>query len=177
MKQQLHPGAKWLFRLRAYFPLAILGIFFFVWTSSVITTILGTIFNFSIESIFIYGITMLIVYIAFVIGIAEIYAQMSYNRWFYEFTPTNLKVEKGIILKQYSNVPYERVQNVDIQRGIIARLLGFSSVNIQTAGYSMPIRRGYGMQSEGYIPAVTAAHAEEIREFVMKKISKRSGGL
>ena len=112
-------------------------------------------------------------YFLAIVLIAEVYARMAYNRWFYEFTDTNLRIERGIIWKRYSNVPYERVQNVDITRGIIARILGFSSVNIQTAGYSIPAR-GYRGQSEGYIPAVDRDHAEKIREFLMKKIHKKS---
>ena len=116
----------------------------------------------------------LIVGVIIAIIISEIYSRMAYNRWFYEFTPTNLKIEKGIIWKKYSNIPYERVQNVDIHRGIIARMSGFSSVAIQTAGLSYSRRGGAG--AEGAIPAVTPAAAEKIREFLMKKISKSHSG-
>jgi membrane protein YdbS with pleckstrin-like domain len=93
---------------------------------------------------------------------------MSYNRWFYEFNNDGLRLERGIIWKRYSNVPYERIQNVDVQRGIIARICGFSSVMIQTAGYSSAQPR-----AEGYIPAIEMNQAEKIREFVMKKITRR----
>ena len=92
---------------------------------------------------------------------------MSYNRWFYEFNDDCLKLERGIIWKRYSNVPYERIQNVDIHRGIIARMFGFSSLMIQTAGYSAKAN------AEGYIPAVEISQAEQIRTFVMKKITRR----
>ena len=78
-----------------------------------------------------------------------------------------------MIWKTYSNVPYERVQNVDIRRGIIARIFGFSSVNIQTAGYSGYVRGGYAYGSEGYIPALDMGEAERVRDFLMKRISKR----
>jgi len=102
---------------------------------------------------------------------------MAYNRWFYEFTGDQLRVERGIIWKRYSNVPYQRVQNVDITRGIVARICGFSSVNIQTAGYSAPAN-AHGRSPEGYIPAVATGEAEKIREFLMKKINKKnSSGL
>jgi membrane protein YdbS with pleckstrin-like domain len=107
---------------------------------------------------------------------------MAYNRWFYEFTKDNLKIERGIIWKRYSNVPYERVQNVDIRRGIIARMLGFSSVMIQTAGYSGAApgwqmrfgraRYNSAMNTEGYIPAVDTEGAEKIRDFLMKRIGR-----
>lgn len=164
MKTKLHPGARWLFRLRAYFSFLLL-VFVFFWLAGFLVFLLKAGVSF---------LVWVLVYVILVIIISEIFTQMSYNRWFYEFTATNLKMERGIIWKRYSNVPYERVQNVDIQRGIFARILGFSTVMIQTAGYSAGGgRRGVG--AEGYIPAVEAKEAERIRDFLMKKISKKSG--
>ncbi len=163
--EQLHPGAKWSFRISGYFG-AIFLLFFLSWFIFPIIGVIGSILlggNVgAMVTIFFIG---LIIYIALIIIIAEIYARMAYNRWFYEFTPSNLKIERGIIWKRYSNVPYERVQNVDIHRGIIARICGFSSVLIQTAGFSG------AAHVEGYIPAVTPEAAEKIRDFLMKKIS------
>lgn len=159
MKKQLHPGARWLFRINVYWLWIIImifsGFFFFVRIIS--------------ESM---SYIILIAFLIFGMVIAEIYARMAYNRWFYEFTDTNLKLERGIIWKKYSNIPYERIQNVDITRGIIARIIGFSTLNIQTAGYSMGGKGG--IYSEGYIPAVDVNEAEKIRDFLMKKIGKRN---
>ena len=39
-----------------------------------------------------------------------------------------------MIWKRYVTIPYDRIQNVDIYRGVLARLLGLSDLNIQTAG-------------------------------------------
>jgi len=169
-REQLHSGAKWLFRIGGYFG-AFFLLIFFSWFLFPVLGVLGAIF---FGAKFIIGIVLfgIILYIALIIIIAEIYARMAYNRWFYEFTPESLKLERGIIWKRYSNVPYERVQNVDIHRGILARMLGFSSVMIQTAGYSGYGRRGGGF-SEGYLPAVAPERAEQIREFLMKRISRR----
>ena len=106
---------------------------------------------------------------------------MSYTRWFYEFTHDGIKIEHGIIWKKYTSIPYERVQNVDINRGIIARIFGFSTVEIETAGqsgmggaYGFRFgRRGRGQyKSEGHLPAIDMNDAEKIREFVMKKIKQ-----
>ncbi len=165
MKQQLHPGAIWQFRIGGYFLFGFLGIFFGIW---IIAPIAAFLLN-SNSASNIAGIVALSVlaYLIFVIVVSEIYSRMSYNRWFYEFTDDGLKLERGIIWKRYSNVPYERIQNVDIHRGIIARMLGFSSLMIQTAGYSA---QAY---AEGYIPAIDMRHAEQIRTFLMKKITSR----
>jgi len=163
-KTKLHPGAKWLFRLSAYLVALILSIFAVSFGSSLLGFFIS-----SIISILFIGIVLVIV-LTIVLG--EIYSQMTYNRWFYEFTKHGLKLERGIIWKRYSNIPYDRIQNIDIHRGILARIFGFSTLDIQTAGYS----GGYGRnrrRSEGHIPAVSIKDAEKIRESVMKKISKR----
>jgi len=173
MKTQLHPGARWLFRLRGYFGAFMLMIFggWFIFPALFAVLGIKSITNLSgaIIVLLIYGLF----FILSIIIIAEIYARMAYKRWFYEFTDSNLKLERGIIWKRYSNVPYERVQNVDIHRGILARMLGFSSIMIQTAGYS---GAGRGASTEGHLPAVDIDAAEKIRDFLMKKISKRSSG-
>ena len=161
MKNKLHPGAKWLFRIRAYSVFIFLSFF-----------LIGFILSSNVSG-YLSSLLLPILYvITFIIVVGEIYARMAYNRWFYEFTDSNLKIERGIIWKRYSNVPYERVQNVDIHRGIIARMLGFSSVMIQTAGFSYG--GGHGMGSEGYLPAISQEEAEKIRTFLMKRISKNS---
>jgi len=178
MKKQLHAGAKWLFRINAYLAMIILA-FFIGWFIVPLFVILSSLMvgQGSIRGIIIGVFLFVVFYIILIAVVGEIYARMAYNRWFYEFTDSQLRKEKGIIWKKYSNIPYERIQNVDITRGIIARILGFSTVNIQTAGFSYSPRGGLG--SEGYIPAVGIQEAENIREFLMKKISKkgRSQGL
>jgi len=169
--KKLHLGVRWMFRLNFYRIFLGLIVFFII---------LGIVISSSPEDKTILAIMFSIVFIFIVllIIIGEIYTRMSYNRWLYEFAEDDLKIEKGIIWKKYSNIPYKRVQNVDITRGIIARIFGFSSVNVQTAGYSGPnFNSGWrinGMNSEGYIPAVDMQEAEKIREFLMKKISKKN---
>ena len=169
MMKKLHPGVKVSWRISAYIGFIIFVFFLLI---SVFAALLAIGFGF--YKILTTFIIILILWIIFV----EVWIRLAYNRWFYEFTPDNLKIERGVIFKRYSNVPYERIQNVDIRRGIIARIFGFSSVMIQTAGYSGG-GRGQGIGSEGYIPAVSKEEAEKIRDFVMKKISKkgRSQGL
>ncbi|HLC78655.1 MAG TPA: PH domain-containing protein [Candidatus Nanoarchaeia archaeon] len=170
MKMQLHPGARWLFRIRTFtswlFPIVFLSII-----------MLASGFD-RIVKVFAAGVLLYFgMFIILLIIIAEIFARMTYNRWFYEIGQDNIRLERGIIWKRYSNIPYERVQNVDIHRGIIARMCGFSSVMIQTAGYSAPVHGGYGTGVEGYLPAVGVDDAEKIREFVLKRIKGRNQGL
>ena len=101
---------------------------------------------------------------------------MTYNHYLYDIAHEGIKIEHGIIVKKYTSIPYERVQNVDIHRGIIARMFNFSTVEIETAGQSgfagyRYRRRGYRRyRSEGHLPAIDIKSAEKIRELIMNKI-------
>jgi membrane protein YdbS with pleckstrin-like domain len=169
VQKQLHPGAKWLFFFRGIFSSIFLAFFLSIFLSSLFISLIINGVNITLI------LTIILIFLAVIIVLAFIYSRLAYKFWKYEFTDEQLRIERGIIWKRYSNIPYQRIQNVDINRGVIARICGFSSVNIQTAGYSMPAGRGYGRVSEGYIPAVSAQEAEKIREFVIKKITKRKG--
>lgn len=162
--EKLHPKVKWAFRINSYFMffflLVFLGFGFFMsMTQSKIG--LG-----SLIWIFVLGLII-------IIFLVELFVHLTYINWKYEFTPDSLKIEKGVIVKRYNSIPYERVQNVDITRGILARILGFSSIEIHTAGYSGMHHARRGTHSEGYLPGVSVQAAEKIREFLIKKISHK----
>jgi len=176
--EKLHPGAKWIFRLRAYYPLFFVGLFITIYSFQILRFFAGGSTGIGL----VFAVTF---YVFFVIIIAEIYARMSYNRYLYEITSDGVKIEKGIIWKKYTSIPYERVQNVDIRRGIIARMFGFSTVEIETAGQSSYGGSHYGFrfgrrgnrryESEGHLSAIDINGAEKIREFVMKRVKQTYG--
>ncbi len=170
---QLHPGVKWKFRLTSLMAVIIVSIF--------ATLVIFAVLDFAVQdpgrnaSFGLISVIFIACMIFFSI-VAEVFVRLDYNNWKYEFTPTNLKIERGIIVKRYSSVPYARVQNVDIRRGVFARMLGYSEVYVQTAGYSYT-SQGTPV-SEGNIPAVSIDEAERIRDLLMNKIQgKPSGGL
>ena len=169
---KLHSGARWLFRVNSYVAL-FFGVMFLSFVGA------GFVSSMIIKEGVYTGVGMFLIpfliaiVLVFVFG--EIYSRLAYNNWRYKFTDNGLKLERGIIWKKYSDIPYERVQNVDIHRGILARMLGFSTIDIQTAGFSGGAGRYGTHKSEGYIPAVGIEHAEKIREYLMHKISGRHG--
>lgn len=163
--QKLHPAVRWAFRISMY-TMTIFLLFFFSLS----------LLSFSRSSGFqLYLFVPAVVVLAIVIG--EVFVRLTYNNWKYEFVKEGLKIERGVIWKTYKSIPYERIQNVDIRRGIMARIFGFSTVDIQTAGYSgfYSGRGGMAAMSEGHLPGVSIERAEEIREMIMKKIGRRSG--
>ena len=93
----------------------------------------------------------------------------------YELRNEGLRKESGIIWKTYSTIPYSRIQNIDIKRGLFDRIFGLSRLLVQTAGSGNP-HYGY---AEGIFPGLTAETAEKLRDDIIKRVntSKTSQGL
>lgn len=100
-------------------------------------------------------------------------AKLSYRFYKYGLTSEGIKIEKGVIWKRYITIPYGRIQNVDIYRGPLARFLGLSDLQIQTAGYSY----GKSRSTEGRLPGLSPKDAEALRDKLVKKIGSKPQGL
>src|SRR3990167_9460200 len=108
-----------------------------------------------------------------------VWAKLTYHFYRYELLDNGFRKESGVIYKKYVTVPYDRIQNVDINRGILARILGLSDLNIQTAGASAIVSR-YGLMgggAEGRLPAVSMAVGEQLRDELIQRTrqSKNQG--
>ena len=99
-------------------------------------------------------------------------ARLTYRFYKYELREDCFRKESGIIWKRYVSIPYERIQNVDIHRGVFARILGLSDLQIQTAGSSAVVYRGVaagGVGAEGRLPGISSADAEILRDELVKR--------
>lgn len=162
--QKLDPKAIWLFTLRragAILCLVLLSILVFFRTEQLVP---------AMTPVFILGVLILIILsmlIAWVCGI------LSYKCYGYEIKEEGFRKESGVIVKKYATIPYEKIQNVDIDRGIFARMLGLSELKIQTAGYSA----ANSAVAEGILPGLSKKVAEQLRdELISRSISKRKNG-
>ncbi|WP_049933688.1 PH domain-containing protein [Halarchaeum acidiphilum] len=70
--------------------------------------------------------------VAFVVGVT--YAALRYRLWRFEVREDTLYIERGVVTRVRTVVPYVRVQHVDNRRGPLARLLGLGTVVVYTAG-------------------------------------------
>ncbi len=176
--EQLHPKAIWLFFWHYFFFGSLSGFFLILYALAFTIPLIGKIgvawvflfFSFFIFFIFIY------------LMVCRFFARLTYRYWRYELSENAVKIEKGIILKKYISIPYERVQNVDIYRGILDRLLGLSELHIQTAGYSGGYSgRGWGglagRSSEGRLPGLDPQKAEQLREELVARVKGTRQGL
>lgn len=168
MKQKLHPKSVWLFffwptgplvaLLWALVPIVIIG---FAWGGNALlqkTSLVTLPWVKILGIIFLFGVIL-----------DYIWARLFYNSYFFELTEDNIKIERGVIYKKYISIPYERIQNVDICRGLMARILRLSDLQIQTAGYSGAIL------TEGRLPGLLPEDAEKIREDLIQRIEPNRG--
>src|SRR3989344_3566854 len=100
-----------------------------------------------------------------------IWAKLTYRFYRYESTDLGFRKESGVIYKKYVTIPYDRIQNVDIYRGILARILGLSDLNIQTAGSGAVMGRygAMGTGAEGRLPALSKEVAEKLRDELLQR--------
>ncbi len=87
-----------------------------------------------------------------------------YRRFEYELTADTFDITSGVISRRQREIPYGRIQNVDISRNVLQRLLGISSVSLETAG---------GSSTEGSIQYVTADEATRLQTEI-RSLKKRA---
>jgi len=168
--KQLDPKAVWLFFISNFFSLffifLILGFYLLAFISSL---------NLGISFVVVIGIILLLIF-PFT---AFIMAKLSYKYYFYSLTEDGFRKEYGIIWKKYVTIPYDRIQNIDMLRGPVARILGLSDLQIQTAGASAQVTRHgvFGAGAEGRLPGLSKDIAEKLRDELLQKVrtSKNQG--
>src|SRR3972149_3397417 len=167
--KQLDPKAVWLFFisfvLRWFFVIIILSIWSSVFLNELDETLESDAgFSFSF-------LNWLWIIIPVFLILCFVWAKLTYYFYRYELTDAGFRKELGVIYKKYVTIPYDRIQNVDIYRGILARILGLSDLNIQTAGMSATVGR-FGVMgggAEGRLPALSRKTAEQIRDELIQR--------
>ena len=82
---------------------------------------------------------------------------LQYLRFSYRISPRQIVIQKGVLRRQNRSIPIERIQNIQIQQNLVARLIGLAKVTIETAGSSA---------TEGSLEYVGLGDAHEIRRAV-----------
>lgn len=169
--QQLDPKAVWLFFISFILRWFTVLIFLGLWLSA----FLGGVFSEKNGEFSFSFLGWLWIIIPALLIFFWVWAKLSYHFYRYELREDGFRKEHGVIWKKYVTIPYDRIQNVDIYRGIIARLLGLSDLQIQTAG---GITAGsYGAFSEGRLPGLSREIAEQMRDELVRRArqSKNQG--
>ena len=159
--KQLDPRAVWLFFVGRGLPFLIPLSPFIIGYISLLTResrFTPTVPELALVTIWFLGPVVVLLPVLF------IWAKLHYKFYGYELREDGFRKERGIIWKKYVTIPYDRIQNVDIYRGPVTRMLGLSDLRIQTAGASSG-----GLISEGRLPGLSRKTAEELRDELVKR--------
>jgi uncharacterized membrane protein YdbT with pleckstrin-like domain len=114
-----------------------------------------------------------VVILCILIGFSLLRGYLYYKNYSYQIGEHGLRVRKGVFSIHEAEVPYNKIQNIDIFRGILHRLLGLSNICIQTAGYSGGSEERHpGFVSEASIDGIRVEEAERLRRELLEKRSK-----
>jgi len=93
---------------------------------------------------------------------------MFYNRYLFLIQKDGIEIKRGILWKKDITIPYDRVQNVDIDRGPIEELIGIYNLNVFTAGTASEAQAIFG--AEGYLPGVK--NSEKVRDAILERVQE-----
>lgn len=94
------------------------------------------------------------------IGIALLGAWLYWKRFRYGLGADEMVIESGILHRQRRVIPFDRIQDIDIEQGLLARLFGTAKVRIETGGSS---------KDEGDLDSVALAEAHRLRELLRRR--------
>ncbi|QSG10001.1 PH domain-containing protein [Halapricum desulfuricans] len=107
------------------------------------------------EGIAVFGV-VLVVGIALSIGWQVAY----YRRFEYRLTGDTFDIDSGVLSRREREIPYGRIQNVDIRQNVLQRALGIAEVRLETAG---------GGQTEARLRYVDLGSARHVQEEVSRR--------
>lgn len=96
------------------------------------------------------------------IAVALVWPPLVYRRWRYRLAHDALELERGVIVHRRSAVPYSRVQQIDVTRGVLDRMLGLSVAKLLTASAG----------TDGSVPGLTPEEAEAFRRRVLERAGR-----
>ena len=95
-----------------------------------------------------------------------VHAVLRYRSWEYEVRDDALYLERGVLTRVRTVVPFVRIQHVDSSRGPVERAIGLGRVIVYTAG-----SRG----ADVTVPGLTPTSADDLRER-LKRLAIRAEG-
>jgi uncharacterized membrane protein YdbT with pleckstrin-like domain len=175
--QRLGTRTFWVFVLQNSGPALILLI---VWLALVITKFIGIEnllpFLADYQNGFTLANDVLVVGIAGGIGLillleafAVLMASLTHYSYKFALGENALLIVKGILSKSETSIPYRQIQDVDLEQNLTDRILGVARLAILTAGHDDNSSDTRDDRSEGTLPVMGRAEAEEMRKELLDR--------
>ena len=99
--------------------------------------------------------------LAILLGLVGLgYEVIWHQRFEYEVTTDTLNIDSGVLFRREREIPYRRIQNVDVRRSLVQRFLNIARVNIETAG---------GGSTEAQLQYVATSEARRLQEVIQER--------
>jgi putative membrane protein len=82
---------------------------------------------------------------------------IAWRRFRYGVGTSEIVIESGLLSRNRRSIPFDRIQDIDIERGPLHRLFGLAKVKIET---------GAGGKAEGVLDSVTLDEADRLRRSI-----------
>ena len=103
-------------------------------------------------------------------------AAVIYNSFYYSVDHTGFLKDYGVIHKRQVTIPFQQIQNVNITRSLVDRMLGLARLSIETAGGAghdpKDVAGGSKSSAEGHLPGLTLAQAKKIHDLLLAKANE-----
>lgn len=97
---------------------------------------------------------------AVVLALAGVAYEYAYYQYFeYELTTDTLDIDSGVFARREREVPYRRIQNVDVTQTVVQRVLGIATVKLETAG---------GGSTEAVLECVAQTEAQRLQREIRR---------
>ena len=85
---------------------------------------------------------------------------LHWRRFEFRVGANEIRIDSGIFNRNHRSIPFDRIQDVDISQGPVARLLGLARVKFETGGSAQD------KDDDGALAAIALPRAEALREQV-----------
>ena len=96
--------------------------------------------------------------VVFVVG-GLVWSQLAVARWSWRAWPDALELHHGVVVVHESLVPYHRIQQIDVVRDPLERLLGLSTLVLRTAAAA----------TDAKVPGIPVEAAESLRRALLER--------
>lgn len=91
------------------------------------------------------------------VGVVGAHLRWTCFRW--SAGPDAIDLRHGVISRRESLVPYHRIQQIDVHRGPVERMVGLSTLVLRTAAAT----------TDAEVPGIAADHAEQLRHRLLHR--------
>ena len=107
----------------------------------------------------------IVIFLLFIVGV--IYQIFYFRYYFYDLTPEEIIIMKGVVARNKISIRYEKVQNIFIDQDFLDRIFRLYDVHVATADPQSAM--------VAHIDGVSRENAEKLKSILDEKIRSRHG--